>query len=147
MKVIQATEETLPLVAKLFDLYRQFYQQPEDLSAATAFISARLIHKDSVIYVAVDNDNKGMGFTQLFPGFSSVAMRPIYILNDLFVHQDHRRKGAARVLMNTARAFAEKNKAHGIKLVTAIDNHQAKALYDQLGYKKIDSFDYYTLKL
>lgn len=147
MKIVQASEATLPTAAKLFDLYRQFYLQPEDLSAATAFISARLVNQDAVIYLALDDNNQGMGFTQLFPGFSSVAMRPIYILNDLFVHQDQRKKGVARALMNIARAFAEKNNAHAIKLATAIDNHQAKGLYEQLGYQNIKGFDYYTLSL
>lgn len=147
MKIVQVTQDTLEQCANLFDQYRQFYQQPADITAATAFISARLDNQDSIIYMAIDEHNTGMGFTQLFPSFSSVAMKQVYILNDLFVTQDSRKQGVAKALMRTAQAFAEKNKAHAIKLATAKDNHQAKALYDQLGYKLIDSFDYYTLTL
>lgn len=145
MKIVQADNCTLEQTALLFDLYRQFYQQPPDLNAARAFISARLVNQDSVIYLALNDANEGMGFTQLFPSFSSVAMKPVYILNDLYVSEAHRKLGVAKSLMKTAKAFAEKNHAQAIKLATAKDNHHAKALYDQLGYKLIDSFDYYTL--
>jgi ribosomal protein S18 acetylase RimI-like enzyme len=147
MKIVQADNSTLEQTAYLFDLYRQFYKQPSDLSAARAFISARLVNQDSVIYLALTETGEGMGFTQLFPSFSSVAMQTVYTLNDLYVDGAHRKKGVAKALMNTAKAFAQKNNAHAIKLATAKDNHQAKALYDQLGYKRIDSFDYYSLAL
>lgn len=147
MKIVQVTQATLEQCADLFDQYRQFYQQPSDISAATSFIAQRLTNQDSIIYMAIDEQNQGMGFTQLFPSFSSVAMKQVYILNDLFVAPNARKQGVAKALMKTAQAFAEKNQAHAIKLATAKDNHQAKALYDQLNYKLIDSFDYYTLKI
>lgn len=147
MKIVQADNTTLEQTAHLFDLYRQFYRQPSDLGAARAFISARIINKDSVIYLALTNKDEGMGFTQLFPGFSSVAMKTVYTLNDLYVAKEHRKSGVAKALMATAKAFGEKNHAHAIKLATAKDNHQAKALYNKIGYKLIDSFDYYSLKL
>lgn len=147
MKIQQVTQQQLEQCADLFDQYRQFYQQPANLDAARAFISERLIKADSVIYMASDENGNGLGFTQLFPSYSSVAMKQVYILNDLFVTEAARKQGVAKALMMTAQAFAQKNKAHAIKLATAKENHQAKALYDQLGYKLIDSFDYYTLKI
>lgn len=147
MKLLQATHNQLEQCADLFDQYRQFYQQVSDIDAARAFISERLVKQDSVIYIALDANNNGMGFTQLFPSFSSVAMKQVYILNDLYVTEKARKQGVAKALMMTAQAFAQKNKAHAIKLATAKDNVQAKALYEQLGYKMIDSFDYYTLKI
>jgi hypothetical protein len=36
-----ATLADVPVVGKLFDGYRQFYEQPADLSRATAYIQAR----------------------------------------------------------------------------------------------------------
>lgn len=147
MKIVQAEHKTLEQTAHLFDLYRQFYKQPSDVSAARAFISARMVNKDSIIFLALSENDEGMGFTQLFPSFSSVAMKTVYTLNDLYVAEAHRRSGVARALMNTAKAFAQKNSAHAIKLATAKNNHQAKALYDDIGYKLIDSYDYYSLSL
>lgn len=147
MKIVQATNEHLLQTAELFDQYRQFYMQDKNLPAAKEFIAQRLEKQDSVIYLAMEENQKGLGFTQLFPSFSSVAMQRTYILNDLFVAQQARHQGVAKALMNTARAFAEKNGAMAIKLATATSNIAAKSLYEELGYKQIDSFDYYTLKI
>ena len=145
MKIVQADETYLEQTASLFDQYRVFYQQQSDINAARAFINARFTAKDTVIYLAINEQHQGMGFTHLFPSFSSVAMQRTYVLNDLFVSADFRKQGVARALMNTAKAFAEKKDAFALKLATAKDNHAAKALYDQLGYKQIKLFDYYTL--
>jgi len=67
--------DDLHSVALLFDAYRQFYRQETDLSGAREFIAHRLKAKDSAIFVAVDRDGKVAGFVQLYPSFSSVAMK------------------------------------------------------------------------
>lgn len=146
MKLVQATEEHLEVVSSLFDQYRQFYLQDKNLMAARRFIKQRLENNDSIIFLAMDDEHKGMGFTQLFPSFSSVGMQRTYILNDLFVAPEYRKQGVAKALMNTAKGFATKNEAMAIKLATAKSNIAAKALYEELGYSLIDSFDYYTIK-
>ena len=64
MEIIPATSERLHELAKLFDQYRVFYQQPSDIDAAAAFLKARFENKDSMIYAAEHND-RIVGFTQL----------------------------------------------------------------------------------
>jgi hypothetical protein len=67
----------------LFDAYRQFYHKPSDL--ARQFLHARLQNNQSIVLLALQSDNSAVGFTQLFPSFSSASAAPILILNDLFV--------------------------------------------------------------
>ena len=62
------------------------------------------------ILCAVDG-GKIVGFAQLYPSFSSVSLRPIRILNDLFVDPDHRRSGAGRALLDAARDHARQTGA------------------------------------
>lgn len=88
-----------------------------------------------------------LGFTQLYPGFSSVSARPSWILNDLYVSPNARRAGVAKLLMNTAKDFADSTQAKGISLETSLDNVNAQALYETLGYKKSDGFYSYYLPL
>lgn len=145
--ILLATPQHLAEVAKLFDQYRQFYQQRADPAAAQAFIEARLRQGDAHILLASDERGEGLGFTQLYPAFSSVAMRPLWVLNDLFVAPYARRLGVARGLLDGAKTLASKHKVGTIKLATAVDNHQAKALYLDMGYTKVTAFDHYTLKL
>lgn len=57
-------------------------------------MKARLENHESVILIAEEN-GEFIGFTQLYPTFSSVSMKRIYILNDLFVVPHARTKEPA----------------------------------------------------
>ncbi len=144
MKTRKATISDLKKLSSLFDGYRQFYQQAADLAGAEQFIKARMDKKESVIFV-VEKGGDLLGFTQLFPSFSSVSMQRLWILNDLFVTKVARKQGVAEALMNAARAFAEATNSKGIILETDWDNVQAQKLYDKLGYEKQDSTYHYYL--
>ncbi|PYP85143.1 MAG: GNAT family N-acetyltransferase [Blastocatellia bacterium AA13] len=149
MRVVRATEEHLEPVARLFDEYRQFYKQPSDPTAAIDFISARIQNNESIIFFAMDEqlDDPALGFVQLYPSFSSVSMKRLWILNDLYVANTARRHGVARSLMDHARSLAVETAAKGIVLETAADNRAAQALYEDLGYKREDDFYTYLLLL
>ena len=61
----EATAGDTRSVAELFDLYRQFYEQPADLPRATAFIAERINRKESVILLATSVEVGPVGFCQL----------------------------------------------------------------------------------
>ncbi|OCA81270.1 GNAT family N-acetyltransferase [Pseudobacillus wudalianchiensis] len=142
MDVYQATQEDLNEVAELFNSYRIFYEQPSDMEAAKRFIRERLEKKESVIFVAVEED-KYMGFTQLYPSFSSVSMKRVWILNDLYVTTESRNKGVGRKLLHAAKQFAKETEAKGLTLQTAVDNTTAQHLYESDGWVKDEAFFYY----
>jgi ribosomal protein S18 acetylase RimI-like enzyme len=130
----------------LFDLYRQFYQQSSDIEAANNFIYERFQRCDSTILAAFDN-NQIIGFVQLYPSFSSVSMKRIWILNDLFVRETERNQGVAKLLMNAAANLARETGAIRIVLSTQTSNNLAQALYESLGYTKNEEFYHYQLQL
>jgi ribosomal protein S18 acetylase RimI-like enzyme len=143
-----ATLDDLDALATLFDGYRVFYKQPSDVALARAFIEERLRRDESVIFIARDGDNReALGFTQLYPMFSSVAARRIWVLNDLFVAATARKRGVARALMDRARDFAREAGALRLILETAEDNHAAQALYESLGYVRESGERHYSLEL
>ena len=147
MKIKKATIEDLDSIVTLFDLYRQFYEQPSDPEAAKIFLSDRIKNSESVIFLAEDeSNNKAMGFVQLYPVFTSVGMKRIWLLNDLFVHPDHRKKGVAEALMEKSREFAVETNAKGIILETQKTNSRAQNLYDKLGYKRDKEHFYFYLE-
>jgi GNAT superfamily N-acetyltransferase len=147
MKILQAGVEHVALVAPLFDAYRQFYKQPSDLPGATAFLTERLRNGQSFVLLALDDAGVGLGFVQLYPSFSSVRMKPILILNDLFVAGEARRGGVGRGLMNAALELARSTGAARLALSTAKDNHTARALYLSLGYQIDEEFDHLELRV
>jgi len=142
----QATLNELDEMAILFEQYRLFYQKQPDSESAAQFIKERLENKDSVILLATVK-NKAVGFVQLYPAFSSTSMQKMWILNDLFVFPDFRQLKVGTALMNAATTHARATHSHSLKLCTAVDNHQAQALYRQLGYNKVTAFEHYTLTL
>lgn len=123
------------MVSGLFDRYRQFYKQPADEELAGRYISQRLENNESVIFAAIADDTPA-GFTQLYPTYSSVRVRKNWILNDLYVDEDYRKKGIGEMLIQTAMAFAKADGAAYLQLETATDNHTAQRLYEAIGFEK-----------
>jgi ribosomal protein S18 acetylase RimI-like enzyme len=134
------------LIAPLFDAYRQFYRQSADLPLSLAFLRERLTLNESIIFVAQDQQGQGIGFTQLYPSFSSSSARRIWILNDLFVTPAARGNGVARQLLDTARNHAVATGAKRLALSTARDN-PAQKLYESVGYERDNVFYHYSLTL
>ena len=92
-------------------------------------------------------DGNAAGFVQLYPIFTSVGMRRVWLLNDLYVAAAARRAGAATALMNAAHAMAREDDAAGVMLETHIDNRDAQALYEKLGYQRNTATWFYYLSL
>ena len=93
MKIIQATLKEIDIIAKLFDEYRVFYEKESDKDGAKKFLSERMANQESIIYLALDNTDNGMGFVQLYPSFTSVGLKSLLILNDLYVSSNYRKQG------------------------------------------------------
>ena len=141
MTIITAHIEHLDLIVSLFDAYRVFYGKPSDKNAAKQFLFERLKNRDSVIFLALV-DNEAVGFTQLYPSFSSVSMKPIYILNDLFVTEAYRKQGIGVALLNKAKELCREQKYKGLALQTETTN-TAQHLYERLGWKKDPDLQYF----
>ncbi|PZU92608.1 MAG: GNAT family N-acetyltransferase [Leptolyngbya sp.] len=146
MEIVVANLTHLENLTTLFDGYRVFYQQPSGLAGARQFVQARLEKGDSTILVA-QAGNELAGFTQLYPSFSSVAMKPLWILNDLFVAEIYRGQGIARGLIEAAETFARDGGAIRVVLETQVTNTSAQALYEGRGYVKDMEFYHYSLSL
>ena len=144
--IVRARPAERDVVAGLFDQYRVFYAQPSDIAAAQVFIGARLLAEDSAIFLARRRGSgQGLGFVQLYPSFSSVSMRKIWILNDLYVAPEARRIGVGRLLMDRARDFARATGALRLELATARSNAAAQALYRERGYVEDEVFLRFSL--
>jgi len=146
MEVRLAHLDDLDEVTRLFDRYRMFYAQASDLDAARQFIQMRFQQGDSTIFIALD-ELRAVGFTQLYPSFSSVSMKRLWILNDLFVEETARRQGIGAQLMQGAESFARQTGAVRITLSTQITNQSAQSLYESRGYVKDEVFYHYSLPL
>lgn len=145
MSIQKATLNDLESLTELFDLYRLFYEQTSNLEGAREFLRERLINEESVVFIAFDENNP-VGFVQLYPTFSSVSMQRSWVLNDLYVKENARKKGFAENLIKKAIHFAEETGAKGVSLETGKENITAQRLYEKIGFiKESNSFYYFSI--
>lgn len=144
MEIRKAGLADLESLVSLFDAYRQFYRKPSDVDGVRNFLHNRIAREESVIYIAWNDMNIAMGFVQLYPSFSSVSMKRLWVLNDLYVDSKFRRQGVGQKLIVEARNLADQTGASALMLETEVTNTQAQNLYEKLNFKKsIDYFVYY----
>lgn len=132
----------LDRLVPLFDAYRQFYGEPSDLNRDRQFLRDRLSRNESVVLIAEDEDGAAIGFVQLYPGFSSILAGPMYLLSDLYVAAKARRRGVGTLLLKSAVETAHTTGAVRVELATAITNVAAQRLYDELGWKREEFYQY-----
>ena len=142
----QAVLADLDALAILFDGYRQFYGQASDEAAAKTFLRARFEHGQSVVLLA-ESQEQAVGFTQLYPSFSSVSMARVFVLNDLFVAPKARRLGVGEALLTAAADHARQLGAVRLSLNTDVQNLPAQALYAAMGWERDQKFYAYHLAL
>ena len=146
-EIVRAELKHLEELGRLFNLYRIFYEEEDDIEKATNYITARFKNEDSIIFVSRRQDSTLNGFVQLYPSYCSVSTIPILILYDLFVDESERAKGKGRLLMNAARDYAKENGYKRLELSTAIDNYIGQSLYESLGYALDKEFLQYSLEI
>ena len=134
MEIVKATLKHLDDLVPLFDGYRMFYKQASNPEKAKEFLTHRITNNESVIYIAY-LDNKAVGFTQLYPLFSSVSMEPMYLLNDLYVDATIRNKGIGQQLIQAAKDLCVEKQYKGLGIQTEVTN-PAQHLYERVGFKK-----------
>lgn len=147
ISIREARIPDIPAVAELFDLYRQFYEQPSDAVLAQQFISDRLHNDESVILIAESASSGMLGFCQLYPSFCSVETQPIYSLYDLFVLPAARKSGVGRMLLLAAEEKAASEGKARMDLTTARTNKAAQSLYESLNWVRDEIFFAYTRRI
>ncbi|MBP1556757.1 MAG: GNAT family N-acetyltransferase [Oscillospiraceae bacterium] len=140
--VREADINDLTQVIKIVMKYREFYGVNEqDKAAVTQFIKARMENEQSKIFIA-EEAGEVVGFIQLYPSYSTVSLKPQWILNDFFVDPVCREKGCGRKLMDFVKDYFS-DKAKGFILVTDKTNHTANSFYDKNGWET-GEYDFYT---
>ena len=143
MQIVEGSVEHLDELTILFNDYRIFYREQTDLEGARIFLNERLNNRDSTIFTAIDEGDHAVGFTQLYPLFSSTRMRRMWLLNDLFVTPSYRGKGISKLLLERCKALAMETNAAGLRLETEIGNHIGNRLYPSVGFTLDTKLNFY----
>ncbi len=146
MIIRRATLLDLDQLVILFEAYRVWYRKEADPEKARQFLKERLILKDSVILLAL-HEGQAVGFTQLYPSFSSTRMARLWILNDLFITESHRGHKHSTLLIDAVKTHCKETDGCGILLETEVSNTIGNKLYLKTGFQlEENNFYYWNLK-
>jgi len=144
--VRQLTPADVPSLEPLFGAYLDFYGVARNAAAEQKFLEARLSAADSTGFGAFA-ESAMVGFALCHHAYNSLRLAPAWILHDLFVRPEHRRKGIAEALIEAVHSHAKVAGVSEVILSTAHDNENAQALYEKLGYKLDTKFRVYVRDL
>jgi ribosomal protein S18 acetylase RimI-like enzyme len=141
-RVEAASATNLHELVRLYVAYRVFYGEAPEQERAAAFVRDRVTNLSGRYFLAWDEDN-AVGFMHLMPSTNTLAMRPIWLLEDLYVDVLARGQGFATALLGYAEAFAQSTGAERLTLATAHDNLAAQHIYRKMGYVREEHFLYF----
>jgi GNAT superfamily N-acetyltransferase len=118
---------------ELWAVYLDFYG--ETLPGSTTAVTwRRLVGAEDGFraIVAVDGDDRPIGFAHLLLHPTTWAVEPSCYLEDLVVDPAARGRGVGRALLHAVVARARVEGAEGVQWLTQADNHVARGLYDDV---------------
>jgi ribosomal protein S18 acetylase RimI-like enzyme len=149
MEVIRATLSDLSLLLPLFERYRQFYEQLSDWGSCEQYLRARMEREEVAIFLAVEVQNNGvvaLGFSIMYVSFSTIGLKKFWSLHDLYVEEEYRKQGIAKMLINKCKELAAENNPIGVVIESRISNQSAQHLFDSVGFVKEGEHYFYFLE-
>lgn len=142
--ITELNETNKGAVIELLQEYRTFYDYPVQTEDIQAFLTQLQHHQAHQMFV-FELEGTPLGFVNLYPCYSTLALQKLYILNDLYVSEQGRGKGVAKSLILHALEFARQRQAIRIELKTDRMNENARGLYRAMGFEEDANNVYYRV--
>jgi GNAT superfamily N-acetyltransferase len=146
LTIRQAAIQDLSKLVPIFDDYREYFGQQKVPAAVNQFLFEKFEHLESVIFIA-QQQNKVVGFAQLYPVFSSLTLQRVWLLNYFFIAEEFRGSGIGTKLFAKVKEFTLLTKSKGIELSVEHSNKKAWVFWEKQGFKMDEEFRYYFYKL
>ena len=129
-------------VARLYHSYREYFAAgaASDPALSATFLKDRIARSECVLFVALA-DGRAVGFINLYPLWSSWYCKRIWFVSDLYVDDSARRRGAAALLVERAKAFAKDSGASSMMVELPKNEPHLYKFYANLGFIKDKTFD------
>lgn len=123
---------------KMWDKYLRFYNTTVT-DEVTQHTLNKLLSDDKSVgcFVACDESNNPIGFSTYITHFSTWRLNPVCYLHDLFVEEEHRGRGIAKLLLKHLENLASSEGWARIYWLTKPDNEAARKLYDKIAQSEL----------
>lgn len=145
MQIEQLSEKYIDQLIDVVEEYRKFCGFSASYEQTKKFFQYLFTNEKSVTFIAISDNDEVMGFVNLYPSYSTLALSKIWILNDLAVSSRFRRMGLAQKLIKRVITFAEETGAVRVELKTQITNRGAQKFYSEIGFKVDKDNIYYQV--
>jgi len=133
-------QRLLPLMREYCDFYHVAPPDESLLSMARALV-ADPTH-EGVQFLATDH-GMDVGFATLFWSWETTITSRVGVMNDLYVVAASRGRGVSSALSDACVRRCRDHRASRMIWQTALDNHQAQAVYDHIGAPREQWLDYW----
>jgi GNAT superfamily N-acetyltransferase len=131
--------QLLPLIAA----YQRFYEVDDvNDERNRSFFSRFIAPSDDGLLLGAWRNDELCGYACLYWHFTSLVPAETVLMNDLFVTETARGRGAGRALIEASAETARKRGAHHLEWATAPGNKPAQRLYDATGAARSTWIEY-----
>lgn len=130
----------LPLMRGYCDFYNVSPSDEDLLALSRALIADP--EREGIQLLARDAEGEGLGFATVYWTWQTLSAARLAVMNDLFVAEAGRGTGLADRLIAACHERAAAHGATDLAWQTAKDNHRAQKVYDRVGARRSEWFDY-----
>lgn len=134
-QIVPASPASLDILTALYADYLDGYGKKPPQPEIRRYLQQRLEQDKALIYVGYNN-NRPVGFMVLTPKMTSIEMKPMFVLQNLYVAPQARQNGIGAALVKKAQLIARDTGAWGLELKTSPNNTLARKLYEQSGFRE-----------
>ena len=129
----------LPLMRGYCDFYNVSPSDEDLLALSRALIADP---EREGIQLLARAEGEGLGFATVYWTWQTLSASRLAVMNDLFVAEAGRGTGLADRLIAACHEYAAAHGATDLAWQTAKDNHRAQKVYDRVGARRSEWFDY-----
>ena len=132
MKIFKAEQWNIEVLAPLFEAYRLANGMSENPDRTLTFLTNRMRFNESLFFIAVNENEKAIGFVQLFPRLSSLQLQRYWQITDIFVLEHAQQTEIYAALISKAKDFVHFTQSN--RLVAELAQNQYSMLESE-GFK------------
>ena len=103
MRIFKAEQWNVAALLPLFEEYRLAHGMSENPDRTLTFLSNRIRFGESIFFIVMDENEKAVGFIQLYPRLSSLQLQRYWQLTDIFVQEGKYRNEIYKALIEKAK--------------------------------------------
>lgn len=143
---VRPSEPEFDPVCGMFEDYRAHYGYGSSVEDTRSWLHEQLSTQRLQLTAAV-MAGQACGFITTTVAPASLTLRTVWLIRDLWVDTEYRRRGVARALLDRVVSTARADHALRVSLQTETDNHAALALYTAAGFQPVTGLELLNLSL